>query len=121
MDAWKRKLILAFSLHKAVAKEGLIKVKGDTTIKLDIEPDDLDEGGNITIIALDDENLPLGSYDIQVKSAEDVVVIPDAGDAWDGFVSVIIWILAGIVGVGIIGGLFFIIFKRRRRMRNKLR
>ena len=68
------------------------------TFKLEISQDDLQEDGNLVILALDEEGTPLGNYSIDLS---DDVWQPGAADSGNNIISVLVWIAAAALVIGV--------------------
>ncbi len=68
------------------------------TFKLQISQDDLQGDGSLVILALDKENIPLGNYHIDLS---DDVWQAGSADSGDGIISVLVWIAAGVLVIGV--------------------
>ena len=66
--------------------------------KLEISQDDLQEDGNLVILALDEEDTPLGNYSIDLS---DDVWQPGAADSGNNIISVLVWIAAAALVIGV--------------------
>lgn len=70
-----------------------VEITGDT-VRFTVSTEDMGEDSIVRIMALGDENTPLGSYDVQVKGLE--MTMPETGGK-----SPLVWILIGIGAVGL--------------------
>jgi hypothetical protein len=80
------------------------------TLELPISQDDLNEDGELVIVALDEENIPLGNYQLDVS--DDVWQAGSTGSGAN-LVSVLIWIVAALV-IGVASVAVFRWFKKKR-------
>ena len=69
-----------------------------STLELPISQDDLNENGELVILALDEENTPLGNYLIDLSDDTWQVGTADSGDK---IISVLIWIAAAALLIGV--------------------
>ena len=92
--------------------DGQIIELGDShTVQVTIRTEDLSEDGAVTIIALDDENTPLGSFDVQVEAVSAISAVTEIGV---GFVTVLLWIVGGLLGAGVIVLAIYVIWKKKK-------
>jgi hypothetical protein len=83
--------------------------KTQKTIELPISQDDLNEDGELVIVAIDEENTPLGNY--QLDLSDDVW---QAGSTDNGAaLPVIVWVAAALV-IGIASVVVVRWYKKRR-------
>ena len=68
-----------------------------STLELPISQDDLNEDGELVIVALDEENTPLGNY--QLDLSDDVWQAGSTDDG-TGTVSTLVWFAAGVLVMG---------------------
>ena len=86
----------------------------DTTqkaLELPISQGDLNESGEIVLIALDEENTPLGNYLIDLS--DDTWQVGTAGSG-SGFVSMLVWIAVGVLVIGVSLGIMVIWYKKKK-------
>ena len=89
----------------------VVKVDGTGIIRITVSTEDISAGGEISIVALDDEGTPLGAVGVQLQNSQPIP-IPDAASAWDSIWPVLMWILIGILGIGGAAALYFILRKK---------
>jgi len=68
------------------------------TFKLKISQDDLQGDGNLVILALDEENTPLGNYHIDIL---DDLWQAGPADSGDDIITVVVWIAAAALAIGV--------------------
>jgi uncharacterized cupin superfamily protein len=84
--------------------------KTQKTIELPISQDDLNDDGELVIVALDEENTPLGNYQLDLSND---VWQASSTDNGTGIVSVIAWVAAALV-IGITSVVVVRWYKKRR-------
>ena len=89
-----------------------IALDGSSSVRIEINADDIDSDGNYEITALGDEDVPLGSYNVFIDNATEQVLINTAkvGKEIPTYLLVIII----IVGAGLVGAAIFIALKIRK-------
>ena len=88
----------------------VVEFGGGNTLEVEVGSEYLNDDGTVELVALDDENTPLGEYTADVQA----ITVPDAGSAWDRIGPLLMWILIGIVGVGAIALAVYVVSKKRR-------
>ena len=88
----------------------VIEIDGSDTIEITVSQDDLDESGSIELVLLDAEGLSLASVELQ--TADETVSDINGGQGGSGR-RVFVWLLIGLVGVGVIGGGAYMIIRKR--------
>lgn len=82
-----------------------------STYDLSVSPKDINEEGEMVIIALDKENTPLGNYQLDLSD-----------DAWQngmshseaGTIPILIWIAAGVLIIGGAAGAIVVFLNKRK-------
>jgi len=86
----------------------VVELDGGDTLEVEVGSEYLNDDGSVELIALDNEDTPLGIYDA------DNIATPDTGSTGGGVWSVLMWVLIGIVGLGVIGGAAYLILRKRQ-------
>ena len=85
-----------------------MELDGSDVMELEVDAEQLSDDGTLELIPLDDEGRPLGTYAVDTKA----IAVPDAGSAWDGIGPVLLWILVGVLGIGVAAALYLILRKK---------
>ena len=93
----------------------VIYLDGSDTVKLEIKEEELDENGRLNIVTLDNEEIPTGSFEIQIEDADGRAIVPETGSGFTGIISTLLWIVIGIAGVGAAAFIIIIIFRKNKR------
>ena len=84
----------------------IVKITDDT-VYLTVSQADIGEDGTAHIVALGDEDTPLGSYDVKVKGLEKTISVTGKD------VSPLVWVVIAVAAIGI--GIFVIYLMRSRK------
>ena len=94
-----------------LANGDIIDVGDQDTVTITVGSDELDEDGTLEIVALDEEAIPLGMYEVQTGQK---IIILDTGSVWSSFWQVFKWILIGIAGIGGMSIIVYLLLRKRR-------
>jgi len=91
----------------------VINMDSGETIEMTIYIADLNADGVIQIAALDNEGMPLGDFDVQVE-LEDVIGHLDVEEVGASFLTVIWWILGGLLVAGGVAVTMYLILRKSK-------